>query len=827
MKDISGSFGLRDDLRHALRVLIKSPRPSALIVLVLALGIGLNTTAFSLLDNMVLDPFPFEGSDRLVDIVRGSHERFSGAFNYRGFEALREGGDVFGKVAAYRDAARMPMQLGDGTEDSLTAAELSAAVFDVLRVEPMLGRPFTRDEEGPGADVVIISHHLWQTRFASDSDVLGRTVRLDGTEHTIVGVMPRGFRFYESRDVWVPLPVDAASPDNEGYRFAVVGRLRDGVNRRQAQAAMAAFQPILDEALGEPRGELDAVRRRAGLTAAPLASGLMAPGRVAMAGVLQGLAVLVLLVVGANVAALLFARGITRQREIAVRHALGAPRGRLVRQILTENLLLAVAGGVGGVVVGFWAHRLLMAAFPDVPLLAGIEFRMSPRMMAFAVGLSSLAVLLFGARPALELTRADIGAALREWGMAATGPKGARRWQNRLVVSQIALSLFLLIGASLTARSMLAVEKVDPGFDAEGVFEVFASLPGRLDDETRAATMRRLIDALEITPGIEAVAWESFPSPDVVGSYRDRAGGVIETGQGPSDLPGSAIRMDAVNADYFRTFGLSVLRGRAFGDEDLPGAPPVLIVNERAARRLWPDEDPIGRQMRFPGAQSWLTVVGVVSDRVLITSYSPEREFGMRADAWPELYFAATQFDAAPDPLLQVRPTVDRATLAQNVRATFAEVDPSVSVTVIRSVYEGRYGPQVLTYRIVGQVLSGFGLIAVLLSALGTYSVISFTWAQRLREVGVRVAFGASRRDVFALVLRDGQKLALIGVLTGTVLSVAVYRLAAGLFFRVSPWDPLSYAVVAVLQLLMAALAGLSPARRAVRTDPIEVLRQE
>lgn len=815
-----------EDLRHAIRVLRKDFLFSALVILILGLGIGLNTIAFSFLETTVLNPFPYKDSDRIVEVVRVARQRWSGPFNYQAYEALRDSNEaleVFEAVAGYR---QRPLTISiDETPESVQGAELTPEVFGLLGVEPILGRAFVPDEQGAGrTSVAIISHHLWESRFGSDPQILGNTIWVDGTDRTIVGVMPRSFTFYQASMVWLPLPVDATTPAEDPYRFAVLGRLRGDVGLPQARAAMATLGETLEPLLGDPLNEYEARRRAAGaLKIVTLAEGWNSFGLGAVGALFQVAAGFVLLIVCANLASLLLARGIARRRELAVRRALGAPRRRLVRQILTENMLFAAAGAATGILVAVWGQGLLLAAFPPTPLLDGIEPALDLRILGFAIGLAVIAVFVFGTMPALELSRTDLGAALKQAGFGATESPRARRWQRGLVITQIAFSLILLIGASLTARSRIAIQEVDPGFDAERVFEVWTSFSGLYSDETRDATTRRIIDALERLPGLESVAWTNSASVDVRGNGR----GFIELRGGLSEL--NAFNLGrSVNATYFRTFGLPLVGGRFFSEEDRPGTPRVVVLSEQAARTLWPDDDAIGKEIRFPGGRDWLTVVGVVGNVVRITNYSPDRtERGMFASPWPDIYFAAEQFDAPPRVLVYVRPQVDRATLWQLVRATVAEVDPNVPVTMIRTVQEGVYGPNQLVYGVVGQILSAVGLIAIVLSALGTYSVVCYTWAQRRREVGVRVAFGASANDVFKLVLRDTQKLALMGVLAGTTISLGLYRLAARLFFGVSSWDPIAYGSVALLLFAMAAAAGLNPARIAIRTDPVEVLRQE
>ena len=820
--------GLSGDLRHAARLLVRSPGMSALIILVLALGIGLNTVVFSFLETTVTNPFPFPEADRLVDIVRPSHRRISGDFNVPAFSALRDSNEIFAGVAGYQD--RSTTVVIDGHSERVWGAEVTAGVFEVLGVRPLLGRSFTADEEGPGAPVAIISHYRWETWFASDPDVLGRTIEVGGTRRTIIGVMPRGFSFYEPfNGVWVPLSVDATTPADDPYRFSVVGRLRPGVSMAQAQAAMATLDGMIDPRLGEPTDEDERLRAARGFRVAPLEEGMRIPGRILIGTFLQVTAGLVMLVVCANIASLLLVRGLARQREIAVRRALGAPRGRLLRQLLVENLLLALPGAVMGVLLAHWGYDVVGAA---IPFVSGVELRLDLRILAFAIGLATAAVLLFGSKTALALSSAEPGEALKEWTAMATGSLRTRRRQNRLAVVQLALSLILLTGAALAARSMLALGDVDPGFDARGVFWLMLTDADQRLPNDYQEVVRTVAEELEASAAIEAVAWRASASADAAGAPRDQWGpGFIETADGLSSLRvrGTTGRGPAVPAGYFRTFGLSLLRGRTFDDQDRPGTPLVAVLSDQAAQQLWAGDDPIGKQIRFPGASNWLTVIGVVSSIVSVSSDIPAGGgSGIQAVPVPDIYLAASQFEDRPsNNVIWVRPAVAGTALALLVRSTIAEVAPAYELGLLQSVWELDYARRMDDYLAAGKLLGALGTIAILLSALGTYTVISYTWALRAREVGVRMAFGATKRDVFRLVLRDSQKLALVGVLAGTTLSLGIYRLAAGLFFGISSWDPISYAGIGILLLAIAALAGLSPARRATRADPIEALRQE
>ncbi len=814
-----------EDLRHALRILIKDPRSSVLIILILGLGIGANAAVFSLLDAVVLNPFPYVHPDRIVEVVRGTRQRFSGPFNYRAYTALRDHNEVFEQIAAYR-AASLTIALGE-TPEPFSGTEVSVGVFELLGFEPLLGRGFTPEEQGDGgAGVAIISHHFWETRYAADPDVLGRTIRIDGTDRAIVGVMPPGFTFYQAASVWIPLPVDASSPDGDPYRFGVIARLRNDITLTQAHVAMATLRETIAPLFDDPATEYERMRFAQPLRIATLAEGWNPAGFQYLCGLIQFASAFVLLIVCANLASLFLARGVGRQRELAVRRALGAPRHRLVRLLFTENALFAAAGGLLGLLFAVWGRELLPVVLSS-RMLVGIQMHLSLRIVAFVGGMSVFTSIAFGMIPALELSKADLGNSLREWGAGATRPGRARSRERALAILQIAMSLTMLIGATVAGRSLTALQNVDPGFDAKRVYQVLLSFGERYPDESREAVTHRIIMGLDAIPTLEAVGWRAYAGEDVIGGIRDRLGGFVETADGPSDL--SARRGgSAVNDGYFKTFGLALVSGRTFDERERPGVPSTAVLSERSARILWPGEDAIGRAIRFPGADRWLTVIGVVSDRIRIATSSYDRtESGMRAEVWPDVYLSASQHNANISNLLWVRPRLDATAWAEAVRATVAEVDPGLQVAALRTVWEGEYEPHQFVHRIFVQVLGVLGAVAVLLSALGTYSVISYSWTQRTREVGLRVALGATASDVFSLVLGQTQKLALVGVLVGTAMSIMLYRLASGWFFGVGSWDPIAYGGVALLLLAVAAVAGLGPARRATQIDAAEALRKE
>ncbi len=813
-----------DDLRYAARLLVKNPRINGLIITILGLGIGLNIAVFNYLDATALRPFQYVDQERIVQLVRGRIQRFSGPFTYHAYQELRDNNSIFESVGAFRDRA-VTISIGETTESKF-GTEVSAGLFELLGAQPMLGRPFMTSELGHGrSQVAIISHQFWKARFGADPGILGGVIRVDGLDREIVGVMPVGFKFYMTSSIWLPLPVDGTSNENESYRLNVLGRLRKEITLEQAHASMATLRESIEASLG---GAASGGQGNQVLVLVSPSGAWRAPAGVVAIGVLfQLAAVFVLLIVGWNVAGLLFARGVSRQREIAVRGAIGAPPGRVMRQLLAENLLLAFGGASLGLIVAIWGHDLLLVAFPDSPLRIAVDFRLDLQKLAFAILLSIITVLAVGMFPALRLSKLDLSESLKEGGASATLTRRARRRQGWLAASQVAVSLVLLIGASLTARTTFALRGVERGFDAENVYHVFLSFDSQSSKETQAAVSVRIIEALETHPGIEAVGWENAPTDDIIGTFRDRLRGHIETRDGPSNLA-ARVRVRAVNASYFRALGLSLVHGSFFGIEDQSSSPTPVILSKRAVALLWPGDMPLGRRIRFPGSGEWLTVVGIVDDIVRLSQRSYDNsEFGVRAEPWPDLYLPVSPSGGPPDPLLYVRPNVARAGFSQIVHDVIGDMSPGVHVAAIRSVEEAEYQPNQNVYHEVAKTLGALGIIALAISALGTYSTVSYMWIERSRELAVRTALGASATALFWLVVRNSLMIGVRGVFIGTLISLALYRLTSGLLFGVSPWDPFSYTGVAFLFLCMAILASLSPARHAVNTDPLENLRQE
>ncbi len=801
---------LRQDLRFALRMLARSPGFALVAVLTLALGIGANSAIFSVVSGVLLRPLPYAEPDALVSVWP------EGAFPRGGFLAFREEARSFAAVAGYGVATELTL-FDRGEPARLEGTETTANLFRVLGVDAALGRTFLAEEEEPGAErVVLLSHALWRQRFGGDPSAVGRSVRLDGVSHTVVGVMPADFRFPSSAtQLWTPVPFDP------GDRIGMwserwlnpVARLRPGADLSLAQAEVDAFMPRLREMF--PWDMPDGYGR--GAAVVPLRDEVVGDVRP-MLLLLLGAVGLVLLIACVNVANLLLARAAARQREIAIRGALGAGRGRLVRQLLTESVLLSVLGGALGLGVGAAGVELLTATLPaDTPRLE--EVRIDVGVLGFTAALALLTGLLFGSLPALRTSHFGLKAALIEGGRTAGGGRSRRGLASALIAAEMALAVVLVIGAALLVRSFWNVVQVDPGFQTGNVVSALvAPSESRLgDDAARRDFFARLEERLAALPGVSAVSATS-QLPFAEGIYGSVF--VIEGRPDPATRGGDWPLADAapvVGADFLRTLGIPLLRGRGFTDADREGAPGVVLVSEALARRHWPGEDPIGGRIRFPGAgEEWRAVVGVVGD----VKWERLTEEGRSA-----LYTPLAQGRTGPMRVV-AKTTGDPRTLAASLRGIVAALDPQTPVSDVRTV-DQRISSSVERPRFAMLLLAAFAGVALLLGAVGIYGVIAYTVGQRTREIGVRMALGARSGDVLRLVLAQGAGLALAGVALGVGIALAVTQALRSLLFGVGAADPLTFALVPLLLVGVALLASWIPARRAARVDPMVALRSD
>lgn len=805
---------LIQDIRYAVRRLLKSPGFSLIAIATLALGIGANSAIFSVVDAVLLRSLPYAEPDRLVMLFnsRGDNPRFPvSAPNYLDF---REQEQLFTGAAAF-DQDRDYNLTGIGDPMRLKGAEISAELFDVLGTRPALGRGFRAEENEPGSGaVVVLSNATWQQYFGSDPQVIGRTLSLDGAVRTVVGVMPPGFDFPAGSALWTPLEYNAQFRDdgNRGSHYlGVVARLRPGVTPERADAEMRA----LGDRLATEYDQL----ANSSATATSMHEVMVGAIRPALL-ILLGAVGLVLLIACANVANLLLARAAAREGELAVRTALGAGRWRLVRQLLTESVLLSLIGGGIGLLLAYWGTDALVALQPQgIPRLG--EVGVNATVIAFTGGIALATGILFGLIPALQVTGGELTGAIKEGSRGALSGRGGNRVRGGLVMAEMALAVMLLAGAGLLIRSFAGLMRVDPGFQAQQVLSVNLSLPGASysDDAAVREFYSRLQERLHSLPGAtSAGAVSSLPLSGrtmILGFFP--ADGEAPR---PGEMPTAHVRV--ATPDYFRTLGIPLKSGRTFTPADRPGTPVVLLLSEAAARRIFPGEDPLGKRVAvtmgsaaYPDGVSG-EVVGVVGN---------VHQQGLDRAVEPEVYVA---FDQVPfrSMDLTVRTTDEPFSLAAGVREAVREIDPNLPVSDFRTV-EQVVAESVSQPRFYMMLLTLFAAVALTLAAVGIFGVISFTVTQRTREIGMRMALGADARTVLGMVVRGGMRMVLVGLAIGLVLTFTLTRLVKGMLFGVAPTDPLTLLGVVLVLGGVALLACWLPARRATRIDPMVALRAE
>jgi putative ABC transport system permease protein len=810
---------LAQDTRFAVRLLARSRVLTAAVVATLALGIGATSAVFSLVRAVVLRPLAYEEPDRLVQLYE-SGLRSGGEADWVAFPNFRDwrsGARVFQEMAAYRYA--LLTLTGTFGAESMLGLETTDRLFAVLRVPPLMGRTFLPGEDDPGRPrVAVLSHALWQRRFGADPQVVGRSVNVDGVSYSIVGVMPASFRFPNAVpgeaavpiDLWIPMRVSGDLEDRDSHNFWSVARLADGATLAQARGAMATIA-------GNLARQYPGSNKDMGVTVKTLQDYVAGDARPALL-VLLGAVGLVLLLTCANVALLLLSRAEARRREMAVRQALGASRGRLVRQTLTESLLLALAGAGAGLAVAHAVTRLFVRFGPaGIPRLE--QTRIDIPVLVFTAAVSVCVGVLFGIAPALIGARLNVQGTLKEAGTRAS--LGAAGWLGRqaLVVGQLALAVMLLIGAGLLVRSFVRVAGLDPGFRAPSVMTAVMSLsPTRYGAPAgQAAFFTEMLRAMEGVPGVRSAAvTNSLP----LSGINDQGGFTVE-GR-PDPLPGEdgpQANRPRVSPGYFATMGIRLLDGRLLDEHDGPGAPAVAVVSALAARTYWPGVNPVGRRLAVAWTDRgpvWREIVGVVE---------ATRHFGLEAPQKAEIYLPQAQ---APSPIMMlvVRTEGDPAAVVPAIRAAIARLDPEQSVFGFRTMEEllEKAGAR---RRFQTALVSAFAAFALLLAAIGVYGVMAHRVAQRSREIGVRLALGARPRDVVALVLRSGTALTVVGTGVGLAGAAALCRGLSRLLFGVSPLDPATFAGAAGFLVLVAGVSAYVPSRRAARVDPLVTLRDE
>jgi putative ABC transport system permease protein len=796
-RDVRGVRFLEDlwqDLRYSLRMLVKHPSFTVVAVITLALGIGANTAIFSVVYHVVLKPLPFHEPEQLVWVWGEQAARKQAPHTPADFLDYQRRNQSFAQMAAYRN---MSFALGStGQPERVDGRIVSANYFALLGVAPRLGRSFApEDGQAGAARLVLLSHSYWQQRFGGEANVVGQSLTLSGEPATIVGVMPPDFRepgvylWTNPRQI-VPDFVTSSRDDMTSVRrnpyLSVLARLKPGVTLPQAQADMDAISAGL-------RQEYPDLYGGKGVRLVALHEFVVGDTKLTLL-LLFGAVGLVLLIVCANVANLTMARAATRTKEFALRAALGAGRGRLIRQLLTESVLLAVAGGIGGVGLATWGLNLLVALSPKaVPRLA--EIRLDWRVLMFALGASLLTGIVFGVLPALTSARVNLNETLKEGGRDAVAG-ASQRTRGALVAAEVALALVVLVSAGLLVKSFWRLQQVNPGFDATRLTTmlVWPTEAKYVDVAASRAFIRELNARLEKLPGTEGVAI----SNDLPIRGSDASATPLVEGR-PLFKPGEGIQVGrhTVNAAYFQAWKIPLLRGRAFTERDDENAPLVVVINESAAKALWPGEDALGKRMKLARlGPAWAEVVGIVGD---------VKHDGLQLDSQPHLYTSNLQVPWATL-RITVRSSLGTAAVAAAVRGVVQELDPLQPVSDVKTM------ETVMTEANAGRQLSLvlfalFAVIALLLACIGIYGVTAYSVSRRTRELGIRMALGARRRDVSRLVIRQGMTPALIGIVIGLSAAFFLTRWMSSLLFRVSTNDPLTFAGIALLLVTVALLA--------------------
>ncbi len=797
---------LLHDLKYATRMLTRSPGFALVAVLTLALGIGANTAIFTVVNALLLRPLPYADPGELVMVWQdfrargGPADEWASPGNY--VDWSREA-SLFEGVAAI--GGWRPILAGGAEPEPIPGEQVTHEYFDVLGVRAALGRTFQPEDDVPNAArVAVIADTLWKRRFGGEPGVIGRIVTLNGEPHQVIGVLPAGFRPIVASDtgeIWRPIRINTASPSRGAIIYRVVGRLRDGLTTGQAQAAATALAGRLQTMYPEHN-------EKVGFNLQPLHDrvvGDIQPGLLALLGAVA----FVLLIACANLANLLLARGSSRARELAVRMALGAARRRVVRQLLTESVLLAGIGGLAGVLLGVWAVEALVSIAPASAPRVG-EIGLDPVVFGFAALITVATGVLFGLAPALQSSRSDVTHSLKDGARGGSAASG-RPLRRALIVTEVALALILLTGGGLLLQTFLRLQNADLGFDPRNALVGFVN-PPRVTYDTAAkhvAFYDQLYEKVSNLPGVQKAALVSVLP---LGGDSDM-NFMIEgrPAPAPTETPVTWYRL--VTASYFDTMGMRLRSGRGFETRE---AAPSVVVNDAMAKKFFPGEEPIGKRVRFNPDGPWFTIIGIVRDA---------KARGARQAARIETFVPYWQL---PEPGMNVvlKTTGDPALLTAALKQAVLSIDPNVPVQAVTTL-ETIVGSSIEQPKFFAVLSAAFALLALALAAIGIYGVMAYVVAQRTTEIGVRMALGATQAEVFRLVLGDGLKLTAIGIVLGVAGSVVVARWLATMLFEVTPGDPLTLAATAGLLLLVAATACFIPARRATRVDPMAALRAE
>ncbi|HKP86354.1 MAG TPA: ABC transporter permease [Blastocatellia bacterium] len=833
---------LIQDLRYGVRTLLKSPGFAAVAILSLALGIGANTAIFSFVNAVLLRPLPVANPDQLMFVFSNMSDSPYLVSSYPDYVDFRDQNEVFSDLACY--SSILVSLASEEQTDQIEGAIVSGNYFDVLGVKPIQGRAFSSEEDQtPGTHpVVIISHALWMKRFGGDPGFVGKTLALNGRVFTVIGIAPPDFNgtaVGEPVDIYVPMMMQALiRPPRAGFSgeqdadllkkrgprwLHMVGRLRPGVSEQQAQAAMSTIASQLEQAY-------QSSNRGIGVTLFPVSKGNpeLRSDAIPVARLLLSVVGAVLLIACFNVANLLLSRATARRKEISIRLALGASRLRLIRQMITESMLLSILGGGVGLLLALWITDLLEAVNPPSNIFPlKLDLSLDSRVMVFTLALSLVTGLIFGLAPALQASKTDLVPALKDEN-ATVGP-GSRRFslRNLFVIGQVGISLVLLISAGLFLRSLRNAQSINPGFNPENVLVVPLNI--NLLKYTRQqgkAFYQQVVEKVEAIPGAQSATLARVVqlsgggrTMNVFIAGQEPVSGPRTSGGGtsPDDSRSNTVSANVVGLRYFATLGIPLLRGRDFTGDDREGAPGVVIVNETFARRFWKDEDPLGKRVSTRGAQGpFLEVVGVVGNGKYVTLGEEPRSM---------MYMPLAQ-NHETGMTLHVRTAVDPGSLAAAVRNEVQSLEKNLPVIGVRTMKE-QVSTSLFPAKMGAILLAVFGMLALLLASVGVYGVMGYSVARRTREIGIRMALGAGRGDVLRLVLREGMTLVGIGVGLGLVGAWFATQLLASFLYGVSVTDPVTFAGVPLLLVGVALVASFVPARRATKVDPLIALRYE
>jgi putative ABC transport system permease protein len=799
------------DLRYGFRLLARKPSFTLVAIVALALGIGANSVIFSVVNAVLLRPLPYEEPEQLMMAWENNTKQgeSKSSVSYLNYIDWKNQSKTFSSLAAY---SYWPFVLvGTGEPERIWGAAVSPEFFPTLEIKPIIGRSFFAEEDQKGRDnVVILSHSLWQRRFNSDPNITDKPIILNGNSFNVIGVLPETFKYplLDEAEFWAPLSLSASYQQSRGLHYLeVVGRLGDGISQAQAQAEMETIASQLEAQYSDTNSGWR-------INLVPLHEQITGDVRAVML-VLIGAVGFVLLIACTNVANLLMARATARYKEMALRLALGATRGRIIRQLLTESVLLALMGGAAGLLLAYWAIRLLVnlapAAIPRVK-----EVTIDERVLIFTLVVSVLTAIIFGLVPGLQASKPNLEQTLKEGGSRGMSFVSRARVRNTFVILEIALTLVLLIGAGLMVKSFIHLQQVDPGFNPDNLLTMHISLPRTRYNDARpqAEFFRQALEKVSSLPGVRTAA--AVTTVPMAG--RPVTWNFSVEGQAPlllSEQP--TTKWNAISSAYFETMGIPILRGRPFSEQDKREAPPVAIINETMARRFFADQDPIGKRVIVAYDEMIpREIVGVVAD---------VKHTGLEKETGPEIYTPYTQL-IWPSMGILVRTASDPMSLANAARGKIWEIDPDQPIENVKSMQQVLYDS--VSSNRFNMILFGiFAAVALVLAAVGVYGVIAYTVSQRTHEIGIRVALGASSRDILKLIVGQGVVLSVIGVLLGLVAAFVLTRTMSGLLYDVSPTDPITFVSIALLLLAVAVIASYVPARRATKVDPTIALKYE